>query len=251
MPDGQISGTPVVLTQLAANGSGPVTVKVPMSSAGFRNLTGLGTPPITDGKAVWKANLSGQINGRAIAHFPVSQLPFQVSATYELNGKKMWAKNIVGKSGHLKVTYVIKNITTKATTVTFKNVFGVTEKRTVQVPVPMAAVFDVTFPADFTNLKAPAAGVNGNGNGTVGASWTLFFFNPLGGVRQSVTYQAQVSDAVIPSATLEAQSIPPASLKPLRTVHEPGAPAVPVVTVGSHLASLQTAFRMKLQQVAA
>lgn len=251
MPDGQISGTPVVFTQLAANGSGPVTVTVPMSPAGFRNLTGLGTPPITDGKAVWKTNLSGPTNGRTIAHFPVSKLPFQVSATYELNGKKMWAKNIVGKSGHLKVTYVIKNTTTTATTVTFKNVFGVTEKRTVHVPVPMAASFSVTFPATFTNLKVPGAGVNGNGNGTVGASWTLFFFDPLGGVRQSVTYQAQVTDAVVPSATLASQAIPPASLKPLPTVGVPAAPAVPVVTVGSRLASLQTGFRMKLQQIAA
>ena len=50
--DGQVSGKPVVFTQLAANGSGPVTVKVPMSASGFRNLTGLTTPPITNGKAV-------------------------------------------------------------------------------------------------------------------------------------------------------------------------------------------------------
>jgi hypothetical protein len=114
----------------------------------------------------------------------------------------------------------------------------------------MAAAFAVTFPATFTNLKLPAASVSGNGNGTVGASWTLFLFDPLGGVKQSVTYQAQVTDAVVPSATLEAQSIPPASLKPLPTVHEPGAPAVPVVTVGGRLASFQTQFQAKLQQLA-
>jgi putative membrane protein len=251
LPDGQISGTPVVITQLSANGSGPVTVKVPMSESGFRNLTGLGTPPVTDGKAVWKMDLTGPVNGRAIAHFPVSKLPFQVSTTYELNGKKMWPKNIVGKSGHLKVTYVIKNITTEPTAVTFKNVFGQTEKRTVHVPVPWAAAFGVTFPATFTNLKVPGAGVSGNGNGTVAASWTLFLFDPLGGVRQSVTYQAHVTDAVVPSATLEAQAIPSASLKPLPTVHEPGAPAVPVVTVGGRLAAFQTEFRAKLQQLAA
>jgi hypothetical protein len=180
----------------------------------------------------------------------VSRLPFQVSASYELNGRKMQPTDIVGQSGLLKVTYVIKNVTTKPTTVTFKNVFGQKETRTVQAPAPMAAAFSVTLPATFTNPKAPGASANGNGDGTVTASWTMFFFNPLGGVRQAVSYQAQVTDATIPSATLEAQAIPPANLKPLPTIKEPGVPAVPTVTIGGRLASFQAKFQKKLQQIA-
>jgi putative membrane protein len=249
--NGQVSGTPVVFTQLAANGSGPVTVRVPMSASGFRNLTGLGTPPISNGKAVWDLHLSGQTSERTIAHFPPARLPFVVHATYELNGKTMTASDIVGKSGHLKVTYNIINTTTEATTVTFKNVFGAKETRTVRAPVPYAGVFDVTLPARFTNLKAPGATVNGDGNGNVAASWTMFLFNPLGGVHQSVTYQAQVTNAIVPSATLSGQALPPESGKPLPTISEPQAPAVPTVTLGARLGSLQAGVQLKLHQLAA
>jgi hypothetical protein len=248
---GKVSGTPSVFTQWSANGSGPATLKVPMSSSGFRNLSGFGTPPIKDGYAVWNLHLSGPTNQRSVADFPTKQLPLQVSAAYELNGKKITAKDVVGKSGELKVTYEITNVTTKPTTVTFKNVFGSKETATVNAPIPVASIVDVTIPASFTNLKAPGASASGNGNGTSTASWTLFLFNPLGGVKQSVTYQAHVTNAVVPSATVEAAVLPPLSTKPLPQITEPGAPAVPAVALGGNLATLQVKLQAARAQFAA
>ncbi|MGO8886923.1 MAG: hypothetical protein ACLQI7_25175, partial [Streptosporangiaceae bacterium] len=248
--DGKVSGTPSVYTQLAANGNGPVTVKVPMSASGFRNLSGLGTPPIKDGKAVWNLHLSGQYAERTTAHFPAAQLPLQVSATYYLNGQKMSAAHIVGKSGLLQVYYSVTNITTESTPVEYKDVFGHEVKTSVLTPVPYAASLSVTTPASFTNLHAPGASANGNGNGTVGLAWTMFLFEPLGAADQTVSYQAQVTDAAVPSAMLSAQALPPGDLKPLPTIHEPGAPAVPTVTVGGRLASFQAVAQMKLQEIA-
>ena len=236
---GKVSGTPFVFTQFSANGSGPATLKVPMSASGFRNLSGLGKAPITNGYAVWNLHLSGVTHQRSVAHFPTAKLPLQVSAAYELNGKKISAKDVVGKTGDLKVTYVIDNVTTKPTKVTFKNVLGSKEATTVNAPVPVAAIVDVTIPASFTNLKAPSASASGNGNGNSTASWTLFLFKPLGGVKQSVTYQAHVTDAVVPSATVEAAVLPPINGKPLPQITEPGAPAVPAVSLGGNLASIQ------------
>ena len=93
-PDGQLSGTPMVYTQLAANGSGPATVTVPMSADGFRNLSSLKTPAVTDGKAVWNLHLTGPYAERTVAHFPTAKLPLQVSVTYYLNGQKMSAAHI-------------------------------------------------------------------------------------------------------------------------------------------------------------
>jgi hypothetical protein len=236
---GKISGKPRVFTQWSANGSGPATLKVPMSTSGFRNLSGLGTTPVKDGYAVWNLHLSGPTNERSVAQFPANKLPLQVSAAYELNGKKMSAKGVVGKSGELKVTYVITNVTTQPTKVTFANVLGNKETTSVKAPAPVVAVVNVTVPATFTNLKAPGASASGNGNGTSSGSWTLFMFNPLGGVKQSVTYQAHVTDATVPSATVEAAVLPPANAPPLPAITEPGAPAVPTVTLGKRLASLQ------------
>jgi hypothetical protein len=247
---GKISGKAKVFTQFSANGRGPHTLKVPMSASGFRNLSGFGKPPITDGYAVWSLHLSGPTSQRTIATFPTDKLPLQVSAAYELNGKKMNAQGIVGKTGELKVSYVITNTTTKETTVTFKNVFGAEEKTTVKAPVPIATVVNVTIPAGFTNLNAPGASASGNGNGTSTASWTLFLFDPLGGTKQSVTYEAHVTNAVVPSATVEAAVAPPKSIKPLPAVKVPGAPAVPSVTLGSRLASLQTDLQGKLAELA-
>ena len=248
---GKLSGKPKVFTQFSANGNGPHTLKVPMSASGFRNLSAFGKPPIKDGYAVWSLHLSGPTSQRTVATFPTDKLPVQVSAAYELNGKKMYAQDIVGKTGELKVSYVITNTTTKDTTVTFKNVFGEKEKTTVKVPVPIASIVDVTIPAGFTNVNAPGASASGNGNGTSGLSWTMFLFDPVGGVKQSVTYQAHVTNAVVPSATVEAAVAPPQSVKPLPAVKEPGAPAVPSVTLGSRLASLQTKLQAKLADLSA
>ncbi len=249
-PDGQVSGTPSVYTQLAANGTGPATVKVPMSRSGFRNLTGVGTPPVTDGKAVWNLHLTGPFNERTVAQFPVAKLPLQVTATYYLNGHKMPATDIAGKSGFLQVIYIVSNTTSEATPVKFKNVFGHKQSTSVQTPVPYAASLAVTLPANFTNLHAPGASAAGNGNGTTGISWTMFLFEPLGSAQQQFSYQAQVTDVAVPSATLSAQALPPGNLKPLPTIHEPGAPAVPTLTVGGRLASFQAKAQNKLQDIA-
>jgi hypothetical protein len=249
---GSVSGKPFVFTQWSANGNGPATLKVPMSSSGYRNLSGLGKAPITGGYAVWNLHLSGVTHERSIAHFPTAKLPLQVSAAYELNGKKIKAKDIVGKSGELKVSYTITNVTTKPTTVTFKNAFGNKQTATVKAPVPIAAIVDVSLPADFTNLKGSSgASASGNGNGTSSASWTLFLFNPLGGVKQSVSYQAHVTNAVVPSATVEAAVLPSKTIKPLPAISEPGAPAVPTVTLGRNLASLQVKLQAARAHLAA
>src|SRR5271167_461917 len=240
---GKIMGKPKVFTQFSANGKGPATLKVPMSPSGFRNLSGLGTPPITDGYAVWTLHLSGPTHARAVASFPTDTLPLTVSAAYELNDKKMSAK--------LKVSYTITNVTEKDTTVTFKNALGEEETTTVKAPVPVAAILNVTIPADFTNVNAPSAGYSATGNGTSTASWTVLLFEPLGGVKQSVSYEAHVTDVNVPSATLEAQVVPPKSVKPLPAIPEPGAPAVPTVTLGNHLASLQSRFQAKLRDLSA
>src|SRR5271165_649401 len=248
---GKIMGKPKVFTQFSANGKGPATLKVPMSPSGFRNLSGLETPPITDGYAVWNLHLSGPTHARAVANFPKDTLPLTVSAEYELNGKKMSAKDIVGKSGKLKVSYVITNVTEKDTKVTFKNTLGEEETTTVKAPIPVAAILNVTIPADFTNVNAPNAGYSATGNGTSTASWTVLLFDPLGGVKQSVSYEAHVTDVNVPSATLEAQVVPPKSVKPLPTIPEPGAPAVPTLTLGGHLAALQSRFQAKLRDLSA
>ena len=249
-PDGQVSGTPQVFTQVAANGSGPVTFEVPMSSAGFRNLSSLKTPAIMDGEATWNLQLSGPFTERTVAHFPAAQLPLQVSARYYLNGQKMSATDIVGKSGLLQVYYTVTNTTTEPVPVEYKDVFGKKETTSVLTPVPYAASLSVTLPANFTNVSAPGASANGNGNGTVGLAWTAFLFEPLGAADQTFTYQAQVTDAAVPSAMLSAQALPAGDLNQLPTIHEPGAPPVPSVTVGGRLASFQATAQQKLQEIA-
>jgi hypothetical protein len=248
---GKVSGKPQVFTQFSANGSGPATLKVPMSSSGFRNLSGFGTAPVKDGYAVWNLHLNGVTHQRSTAHFPSSKLPLQVSAAYELNGKKVKAKDVVGKSGELKVTYVVNNVTTRPTKVTFKNVFGSKETTTVKAPVPIAAVVDVTIPANFTNVKVGSASASGNGNGTTGASWTMFLFKPLGGVKQSITYQAHITNGAVPSATVEAAPLPPTNIKPLPQISEPGAPAVPTVSLGGNLAAIQIKLQAARARLAA
>jgi hypothetical protein len=248
---GKVSGNPLVFTQITANGTKPTTVKVPMSSSGLRNLLGFKDPPIVDGHAVYNLDLNGQTNERTKSNFPKSLLPLKVKATYWLNGKKMPASDILGKSGLLKVTYTVQNMTSEKTNVTFKSIFGNEVTMAVHVPIPIASAVAVTFPSSFTNLDAPGAGTYGNGNGTIAASWTMFLFQPLGDLTQSVSYEAQVTNASVPSATVEAEVIPPEQIHSLPTISEPGEPGIPTVTVGVHLAAIQAGIQRQLAKISA
>jgi hypothetical protein len=78
----------------------------------------------------------------------------------------------------------------------------------------------------------------------------VFTFKPLGGLSQTVTYEAQVTNASIPSATIESEVIPAQSISSLPTISEPGAPTVPTVTVGVHLQSIQSSVNQKLNKIA-
>lgn len=248
---GKISGTPRVFTQLIANGAQPATVRVPTSTVGFRNLLGLQAPPIEDGEAVWHLDLNGQAKERSVAHFASESLPLSITAHYALDGRAMKASQIVGKSGTLKATYTIRNITSRSTTVTFRNLLDHMQTVTTSAPVPIAAAFNITFPSTFTNLSVPKASTYGLGDATTSASWTLFAFKPLGALEQTVGYEAHVTDATIPSATLEAQVLPPANLPSLPTITEPRAPTVPTVTLGVHLQALQQNIGRKLSKISA
>ena len=250
---GKVSGRAHVYTQVSAAGSTPTTLKVPMSSSGLRNLRGFGTPPVIDGQAVWHLNLNEEAASEStVADFPTGQLPLQVSATYKLNGKTMSAKDILGKSGELSVHYDVKNVSTAPTTVTFKNVLGKKETRTVSAPVPFAALFLVTFPSSFTKIHTPGGVIYASptGSAAISAEWILLLFEPLGSRHQSFGYQAHVTNAQIPSASLAGLPIPPVSVPTLPTVNEPTAPSVPTYLLGSKLAVLQSGLQAKLHDLA-
>ncbi|GAA4851682.1 hypothetical protein [Kitasatospora terrestris] len=265
---GEVTGTPKVFTEVTAVGHGPADLRVPMAASGLRDLAGSGRPPVVDGEAVWSLDLKGTATRRTVSDFDRAQLPVKVSATYRLDGEELPARDVVGRSGRLTVTYRIENTTTAPTPVTFTSVRGAADSRSVAAPVPLAATVTVALPAGFAAVRAPGATVapDATGRGTSTAVWSLFLFDPLGGVDQSVGYQADVTDAVVPPATVgvaplapTAPGSPAAATGPAAAGLAPPGPELPrpelpgtsADTVGSRVAALQNEARASVQDLAA
>jgi len=99
-----------VYDQIAAFGSGSITVANPVSTSNLRNRDGFGNFDVRDGKAVQKIDVDGEARLRTVSDFK-GDLPVEVQISYSLDGKPIKAKDVVGKSGLLEVRYTVKNVT--------------------------------------------------------------------------------------------------------------------------------------------
>ena len=140
-----------------------------------------------------------------------SEAPVTLKATYELDGKKVSRNALVGKSGLLEVTYVVRNTTAQPTEIRYKDGTGKEIVETTDVVTPYVGRLAVTVPDGFRDVTADGAEVLEDGS----LGWSLVLFNPVGEPAQQLKWTARVSDAELPPATLQVARVTPTGAKVL------------------------------------
>jgi putative membrane protein len=194
-----------VFTQLKVAGDGPVEVVLPnQSTRGLRNLGGLGRPN-TDGDSVIygiDATPSG-VSERTVAN-NTADLPVSMEVEYELDGETLEnPRDLVGRSGELKVTYKLRNETVEEQELDIFNARQEPTTETVEVGVPIVGTLSLPLDNRFTDVRADGANIVGDGRGNTIVNWSLVLFEPLGFFEQEVTWTAQVTDAMVPPANAQ------------------------------------------------
>ena len=108
----------------------------------IHDLKGTAVPTQTGEQLTWKVEAPDLYYQGTTGR----QLPITAAITYELDGQPLTAGQLLGKSGHLKVTIALTNHERRTVTI---------DGRTRTVYTPFAAAVGTTLDADrFTNIKA-------------------------------------------------------------------------------------------------
>jgi putative membrane protein len=207
-PDGKISSSRLY-EQLTLTGDGTVSLKNPVDTDGLRNLNGFGSLGAKDGVVDKTYDVNGVTQTRSVSTFDSSKLPLSISVVYELDGKKVSADDLVGATGDLKVTYTVKNLTTKRMPLTFPDGAGGTKTEDGDVPVPLVGTVTFTLPKNFTDVRSQAASMGGDGHGGTQMQYLLTLFPPIGSATMSFGYQAHLTDGLVPPVSFTAVPVDP------------------------------------------
>ncbi|TVR22091.1 MAG: hypothetical protein EA387_09195, partial [Nitriliruptor sp.] len=197
-PSGEVEASRI-FTQLTVQGEGDVEVVLPaQATRGLRNLDGFGRPTIDRDQVTFNVSATPDgTNERTVATHR-DPLPIELDVSYRLDGSPVEPQDLVGRSGELEVSFTVRNTTAEPTEITYQDGVGATYTETIDVAVPFVGSVSMELDNRFVGIDAPGASVAGNGRGDTVVSWSMVLFEPVGSEEQTVTYTAQVSDAIVP-----------------------------------------------------
>jgi putative membrane protein len=219
-PDGEVKESRV-FTQLTVVGDGQVEVALPaQSTSGLRNLDGFGRPRIDGDQVVHVVDATRDGAAERTVANHTGDLPIELSVEYTLDGETISAKDLVGKSGELAVTYTVRNTTAEPVEVTYFDGAQNQKRETIDVAVPFVGSISFELDHRFVDIDAPLASVAGNGRGDTFVSWSMVLFEPIGSSEQSVTYTANVTDAIVPGVVGQFLPVDSSSFGSLKSVQD-------------------------------
>ncbi len=197
-----------IYEQLALTGDGTVGVRNPIATDGLRNLDGFGGFSVEDGNQVTEITVDGKERLRTVSDY-TGDLPLDVQVRYFLDGEPVEPGDVVGEDGKLEVKFTVKNVTGVEQEVTFDDGNGGTVTKTVEVPIPMVGSLTTVAPPSFTDVASDQANMAGDGKGGTKLSFTMTLFPPIGSDTAEFGYTANISDGVIPRASISALPVNP------------------------------------------
>ncbi|HEX6486457.1 MAG TPA: hypothetical protein VF012_07075 [Nocardioidaceae bacterium] len=197
-----------IYEQLAVTGNGAVEFSNPIETDGLRNLDGFGGFDIKDGQQVAELTVDGEQRLRTVSDY-TGDLPLDVKVRYFLDGEPVEPGDVVGQDGELEVKYTVKNVTGVEQEVTFDDGKGGMVTKTVEVPIPMVGSLTTVAPPSFTNVESGEANMAGDGKGGTKLSFTMTLFPPIGSDTAEFGYTANISDGVVPRASISALPVNP------------------------------------------
>ena len=244
--DGSVKKTPTQFTIVSAEGSGPVTIDVPMSSSHLHRRRGFKKPDVVNGSAQVKLNLAGTVTERIDSDY-ARPLPLDVKVTYKLNGSPISAKAVKDKSGSVEVDYQLKNTTARPVTVCFKGFNGKVTKQTVSTPAPILAYLSFTLPKKVKSFHAQGASLTPARSG-ISASWVTALFEPFGPTTKTFAFTMKTKKASIPKATVLVETLNPLSVSGKVPVEAAAALGTSEAAAEKALANVQTDLEALQQQ---
>jgi putative membrane protein len=219
-PSGEIDASRV-FTQLTVQGEGDVEVVLPdQATRSLRNLDAFGRPDIDGDQVTFSvvATPDGTHERTVATHS--GPMPIELEVAYRLDGSTIAPEDLVGGSGQLEVSYTVRNTTAEPTEITYRDGVGAKHTETIDVAVPFVGSISMELDGRFVGIDAPGAAVAGNGRGDTFVSWSMVLFEPVGSEEQTVTYTAQVTDAIVPAVVAQFLPVDSNSFTSLASVEE-------------------------------
>ena len=197
-----------IYEQLHLTGEGSTALENPAVVEGLRNLQGFGGFDTKDGEQYLELDVDGTEDVRTVSDYE-EDLPLDISVAYTLDGKRVEPGDLVGATGELAVEYTVENVTSRFQTVEYQDARGKTATEDVEVSVPMVGSLTTVLPPSFREVASDQANMAGDGRGNMKMSFTMTLVPPVGADTVSFGYTADITDAVLPRATVTALPVNP------------------------------------------
>jgi hypothetical protein len=202
-PDGTL-GAGSVVTQLGATGEGRARVTLrDQAVSGLRLVSGFGRLQRADGAVTYDLDLrDGSASVRSVADLDRA-LPVRIDVSYELDGAPLTPAQLIGRSGRVRVTVTLTNLTSELREVRSYDGQGRARIELRDVAVPLAGTLTVALDERFTDVRSDdATEVVGDGAGGVRVEAPLVLFGPSGAPVRAVTWEADVRDGIVPAMSV-------------------------------------------------
>lgn len=228
-PDGTVTGGRVV-TRLSVGGNGAdEDVTVVLRDQAVRDLRSLSTlvgpaAPVVSGTTVTHAFAAARASGadgasgasgaavRTVATLGRT-VPIDVDVAIMLDGEPVTPAAVIGRSGRLEVTYTITNRTVEPRELRHFDGSGRPRTVTREVAVPFVGDLVVLLDDRFTAVRSDDAAVTalapraGGGSDVTELRAGIVLAEPLGGPVRTVTWRADVEDAVVPPVSIRLAAV--------------------------------------------
>jgi X-X-X-Leu-X-X-Gly heptad repeat protein len=186
----------IVVDWLYLKGNGNVTVKDVGPLHHLRNISGLEKPVVKDGRIIWNVDVNGE---RSIYYSGETKqsLPLDISIRYYLNGKKVDATSLAGKTGTVKIEMTFENRLRQKKNIRFSSYKGTHHSEEKEIYTPILSLVSFNIPTDhFTDMKLGDAMTVMSGK-TMNATW-MVVPNP----KETITFELKGKDIEIEPITI-------------------------------------------------
>jgi hypothetical protein len=195
-PDGT-PGRGVVVTRIGAIGTGDLSIELrDQAVTGLRGLSGLGASTVRGSRVIYE--LVEGTSVRTVADLDRVP-PVSIRVVYRLDGEPIPAAALVGRSGRLDVTYTVENRTAEVRELRYFDAKGRARTVTRDVAVPFAGTLTVMLDDRFNVVRSDGVSVVADRVGRQDLHAELVLFGPVGAPVRTVTWSADVRDAMVPA----------------------------------------------------
>ncbi len=193
---GNLSPLNLYLINGQVSGQGTGTVQIPTGNGGYK------TEDVN--------NSSGEVsNFFSLAGSYHGNLPVTAKTELTVNGKTVDPNQGYNLTGDVVIKYVVTNHTSRQQEISYTNIYGSKQKKTVNIPVPFGDSYSVTFGQGWDITDPGTMSMKTTPTGTaLSATLVLFPVGPALGTTQSVTIKATADNATLPATTHTVVPVP-------------------------------------------